>query len=357
MLPLKDLLDQATRPAAPELVAAEGDRLRCLACGHRCLIPRGRCGICKVRSNRDGELRVPWGYVAAVQCDPIEKKPFFHAFPGRDALTFGMLGCDLHCPYCQNWVTSQALRDPQAVAVPQFCQPTDLVRLALEHDAPVLVSSYNEPLITSEWAVDVFQVAREHGLVCGYVSNGNATPEVLRYLRPWVDLYKVDLKGFDDRRYRQLGGVLRNVLLSIEHVKELGLWLEVVTLVVPGFNDSDAELRAIARFLASVSPEVPWHVTAFHPDYKMDEAQGHAAGTPVETLVRAYDIGKEAGLWFVYAGNLPGQVGGRENTFCPHCGAVAIRRRGFQVLTYDLDNGCCAGCGKRLPGLWAQEHR
>jgi pyruvate formate lyase activating enzyme len=226
------------------------------------------------------------------------------------------------------------------------------VRLALEHDAPVLVSSYNEPLITSEWAVDVFQVAREHGLVCGYVSNGNATPEVLRYLRPWVDLYKVDLKGFDDRRYRQLGGVLRNVLLSIEHIKELGLWLEVVTLVVPGFNDSDAELRGIARFLASVSPEVPWHVTAFHPDYKMDEAQGHAAGTPVETLLRAYDIGKEAGLWFVYAGNLPGRVGGRENTYCPHCGAVAIRRRGFQVLASDLDNGCCLRCGKRLPGLW-----
>src|SRR5947209_6101834 len=155
LLTLKELLQQATQPAAPELVAQEGGRIRCLACGHRCLIPEGRSGICKVRTNRGGELRVPWGYVGALQCDPIEKKPFYHAFPGRDALTFGMLGCDYHCPYCQNWVTSQTLRDPRALAPPRFCEPIDLVNLARRHDAPVLVSSYNEPLITSDWAVDV----------------------------------------------------------------------------------------------------------------------------------------------------------------------------------------------------------
>src|SRR6266851_2806616 len=157
LLSLKDLLNQNTRPAAPELASRENGKIRCLACGHRCLISEGRSGICKVRTNRDGVLRVPWGYVAALQCDPIEKKPFFHAFPGQDALTFGMLGCDFHCGYCQNWVTSQALRDPQAVAPPQFCEPDDLVQTALRLGAPVLASSYNEPLITSEWAADIFQ--------------------------------------------------------------------------------------------------------------------------------------------------------------------------------------------------------
>jgi len=349
---VKELLDEATRPAAPELVVRDGERVRCLACGHRCVIPEGRAGICKVRTNRGGELHVPWGYVGALQCDPIEKKPFYHAFPGRDALTFGMLGCDYHCPYCQNWLTSQALRDPRAVAPPRLCEPIDLVNLALRHDAPVLVSSYNEPLITSDWAVDVFRVAREHGLVCGYVSNGNATPEVLRYIRPLVDLYKVDLKGFDDRHYRQLGGVLKNVLDSIERIKAMGFWLEVATLVVPGFNDGDAELRAIARFLAGVSPEIPWHVTAFHPDYKMDESAGYEHGTPAATLLRAYDIGKEAGLWFVYPGNLPGRVGDREHTYCPRCGAVAVERLGFSVLRNTMSAGRCSSCGKAIPGAW-----
>jgi pyruvate formate lyase activating enzyme len=355
MQTLKQLLDEATRPAAPELIIPEADNaVRCVACGHRCLIPEGRSGICKVRHNRGGELRVPWGYVGALQCDPIEKKPFFHAFPGRSALTFGMLGCDLHCGYCQNWVTSQALRDPRALAPPQFCEPDDLVDLALRHDSPVVVSSYNEPLITSDWATDVFRAARERGLTCGYVSNGNASPEVLKFIRPLVDLYKVDLKSFDDRNYRQLGCVLKNVLDSIEQIKALGFWLEVVTLLVPGFNDSDDEIRSIARFLAGVSREIPWHVTAFHPDYKMDQEAGFDHGTPSETLVRAYDAGKEAGLWFVYAGNLPGRVADRENTYCPHCGAAAIRRRGFWVLENNVRNGSCSACGRTIPGFWSE---
>jgi pyruvate formate lyase activating enzyme len=353
MLNLKELLDQATHPAAPELTVRENGTLRCLACGHRCLIPEGRSGICKVRSHRNGELRVPWGYVGALQCDPIEKKPFFHALPGRRALTFGMLGCDFHCGYCQNWVTSQALRDSRALAPPQFCEPADLVDLALRHQAPVVVSSYNEPLITSDWAMEIFQAAREQGLVCGYVSNGNATPEVLRYIRPLVDLYKVDLKGFDDRHYRQLGGVLRNVLDSIERIKSLGFWLEVVTLLVPGFNDSDAEIKAMARFLVGVSADIPWHVTAFHPDYKMDESAGHRHGTPVETLLRAYDLGKEAGLSFVYPGNLPGQVGDRENTYCPHCDQLAIERLGFTVLGNDMNGDRCSACARPIPGRWS----
>jgi len=193
----------------------EGKRVRCFACGHRCVILPGLDGICRVRYNDGGRLMVPRGYVGAIQCDPTEKKPFFHAYPGSLALTFGMLGCDYHCSYCQNWVTSQALRDPKAVSPPMEVTPNEMVEIAGRSGARLVVSSYNEPLITSEWAVEIFKRTKPAGFVCGYVSNGNATPEVLDYIKPWVDLYKIDLKGFDDRNYRKLGGVLSNVLDTI----------------------------------------------------------------------------------------------------------------------------------------------
>src|SRR3989442_1103670 len=195
-----------------ELVERRPDgAVRCFACGHRCLVKPGRRGICKVRFNKDGALQVPAGYVAALQCDPTEKKPFFHALPGSDTLTFGMLGCDFHCGYCQNWLTSQALRDDAAGVLPTDVTPDALVRLALGQGAKLVGSSYNEPLITAEWAVDVFKVARAEGLKTAFISNGNATPEVLDYIRPWTDCYKIDLKAMDDKRYRELGGVLQHV--------------------------------------------------------------------------------------------------------------------------------------------------
>jgi pyruvate formate lyase activating enzyme len=347
--PLKTLLQDHTMSAAPELARLEDDRaVRCLACGHRCFIKEGRAGICKVRFNHGGELRVPGGYVTGLQADPIEKKPFYHAFPGRDALSFGMLGCDLHCGYCQNWVSSQVLRDEDAVAYPRYCDASDLVQLALENDAPVVVSTYNEPLITADWAVQVFEPAREAGLVCGFVSNGNATPEVLEYIRPFVDLYKVDLKTFNDKQYRKLGGVLRNVTDSIERIQAMGFWIEVVTLIVPGFNDSDEELREMAAFLAGVSPEIPWHITAFHPDYKMTDPRR----TRASDLMRAYEIGKTAGLHFVYPGNLPGQLGNHENTYCPHCDGMLIQREGFLVLQNRMKGAHCPDCGAQVPGVW-----
>ncbi len=349
---LKTLLEDNTMSAHPDLVREEEAGIRCLACGHRCLVRPGRAGICRVRFNRDGELRVPGGYVAGIQVDPIEKKPFFHAYPGRDALSFGMLGCDLHCSYCQNWVTSQALRDDQAVSLPRFCPPEQLVELALDRDAPVVVSTYNEPLITSEWAVEVFKHARERGLVCGYVSNGNGTTEVLKFLRPYVDLYKVDLKSFDDKHYRELGGVLTNVLRTIEQLKEMGFWVEIVTLTIPGFNDSDKELGEIAEFLAGIDRNIPWHVTAFHPDYKMQDTDR----TPAATLIRGYEIGKAAGLHFVYPGNLPGGVGDRENTYCPSCNALVIKRFGFYVERNRMEQpGRCPDCNAEIPGVW-EEH-
>jgi pyruvate formate lyase activating enzyme len=346
---LANVLARRTREGDLVQPLSEG-RVRCLACGHRCLIPPGQRGVCKVRWNEGGRLMVPTGYVAALQLDPVEKKPFFHAFPGARALSFGMLGCDFHCAYCQNWLTSQSLRDATAGVAPDEVAPRDIVDLALAQRARILTSTYNEPLITSEWAVEVFREGKARGLVCSYVSNGNGTPEVIEYLRPWVDLYKVDLKSFDDRHYRKLGGRLDTVLETIRRLHEMGFWLEVVTLVVPGFNDSDGELRGIARFLVSVSPDVPWHVTAFHPDYRMTDR----GPTTAATVVRAAEIGVSEGLRYVYAGNVPGRVGRFENTSCPSCGALLIERHGY-VVRRDLvtpNHGRCPSCAKAIGGRW-----
>lgn len=348
MRSLGEVLAEYTRPA--ELwERLDERRVRCYACGHQCPIFEGQAGVCKVRFNRGGTLYAPWGYVAGAHCDPIEKKPFFHVLPGSLAYSFGMLGCDFHCSFCQNWLSSQVLRDPQAGASIYRANPEQLVRQALAYGADSLVSTYNEPLITAEWAVAIFREARAQGLLTGFVSNGNANPRVLEYLRPWLDLFKVDLKSFRDRRYRELGGRLQPVLDSIRRIHELGFWLEVVTLVVPGFNDSDEELRDIATFLAGISPDIPWHVTAFHPDYKMTDA----VPTPPATLVRAAHIGREAGLRYVYAGNLPGRVGNLEDTLCAHCGNPLVRRFAYRILEYRLTGeGRCPDCGRPVPGIW-----
>jgi len=344
---LAEALDRRT--AAGTLFRTEGGRIRCVACGHRCLIAEGRRGICKVRFNRRGELRVPFGYVAGVQSDPVEKKPFYHVHPGSDALTFGMMGCDFHCSYCQNWVTSQALRDPASQTPVQPATPAQLVSTGRRLGARLVVSSYNEPLITAEWAVAVFQEAKAAGLACAFVSNGNATPEALDFLRPWIVAYKIDLKSFDEQRYRTLGGTLEHVKAGIRMVHERGLWLEVVTLLVPGFNDGEAELRQMAGFLASVSRDIPWHVTAFHKDYKMTEPPN----TTAAQLTRAAEIGVEEGLRFVYVGNIPGRAGEWEDTRCPNCRTPLIERFGFLVRAYRIDaQGRCPNCGASIPGIW-----
>jgi pyruvate formate lyase activating enzyme len=325
------------------------NRVECFACGHRCPITPGFAGVCKVRFNRDGKLYAPFGYVSSAFCDPIEKKPFFHALPGTRALSFGMLGCDLHCGYCQNWVTSQALRDFRSTLDSRPTTPEELVRLAIQQGATSLVSTYNEPLITAEWAVAVFRAARQAGLATGFVSNGNATPEVLEYIRPWTDLYKVDLKSFDAAHYRELGGRIAPILDSIARIHQMGFWLEVVTLVVPGFNDSYGGLRDMAEFLAGISRDIPWHVTAFHKEYKMQGPEN----TPTATLIRAAAIGHAAGLRYVYAGNLPGETEGLEDTHCPSCNAMIIARRGFRVLRNRMAaGGACPDCGASIPGVW-----
>jgi pyruvate formate lyase activating enzyme len=357
---LQDVLSARTRAAAPELIdppshvethsaTAAKQAVRCHACGHQCRIPDGAVGVCKVRFNKSGTLQVPWGYVGGVQCDPVEKKPLFHVYPGALAYSFGMLGCDLHCSYCQNWVTSQALRDPHAGAPPQDTTPHSLVHDALRQGAKLIVSTYNEPLITVEWAVAIFREARAQGLATAFVSNGNGTPRVLEYLRPHIDAYKVDLKSFDDRHYRELGGRLAPILDTIKWLHGAGVWIEIVTLLVPGFNDSEAELAGLTEFVASVSPKIPWHVTAFHQDYRMTDP----ANTTPAMLVRAADIARNAGLRYVYAGNMPGHVGDLEHTHCGSCGERIISRYGYFIQQYRLlPDGSCPRCRTSVPGVW-----
>jgi pyruvate formate lyase activating enzyme len=346
-----EMLDKLTRDG--ELYEKKPEqRVRCYACGHRCLIRPGGRGICKVRFNAEGTLRVPWGYVAGLQADPIEKKPFFHILPGEDALTFGMLGCDFHCQFCQNWFSSQVMREPAcdlSIQRIQKISPEQIVAYARKVGATIIASSYNEPLITSEWSAAIFRLARREELKCVYVSNGNATPEVLDYLHPYLSAIKIDLKTMQDKQYRALGGVLEHVLEGIQTAYAMGLWVEVVTLVVPGFNDSSEELMDTARFIASVSPDIPWHVTAFHPDFQMTDR----SPTSSMSIIRAAEIGEEAGLHYVYAGNLRGQAAVYEHTRCPNCRLELVKRQGYSIYGYKITSeGTCPSCGQAIPGIW-----
>ena len=348
-VPVAHAIDQLVREGVL-YEKLDGRRVRCFACAHRCLINDGARGICHVRYNRGGKLFVPHGYVGALNPDPTEKKPFFHILPGSITLTVGMLGCDLHCANCQNWDISQVMRDADAGGAPSRVTPEQIVTIARRTGSKLIGSSYNEPLITSEWAIEIFKQAQAYGIRGIYVSNGNATREVLEYIRPYVVGYKIDLKSMRDKNYRKLGMPLQVVLDSIKRVKEMGFWLEVVTLIIPGFNDSNEELMDAAQFVRSVSPEIPWHVTAFHPDYQMTDADY----TPASTLIRAAEIGQEAGLHFVYAGNLPGSVKNYENTYCPKCNAVLVERFQYRIRRDELTGkGVCVKCSEKIPGIWS----
>jgi len=342
-------LDRLTMVSADLSRVEPSGKVECVACAHRCKLAVGKRGVCKVRFRADDGLHVPWGYVAGAAVDPIEKKPFFHVRPGTRALSYGMLGCDFKCSFCQNWDTSQVLRDPEARARLQCTSPEELVDAATRGGIDTVISTYNEPLITAEWSHTVFTAARARGLLTGFVSNGHGTPEVLDYLQPVTDLYKVDLKAFREASYRRLGGTLGAVLETIRGLHRRGLWVEVVTLVVPGMNDDPGELGEMAQFLAGVSRDLPWHLTAFHPDYRMNDR----GRTPVVTLARAREIGMEAGLRFVYTGNRPGVAPHSEDTLCPSCGTVLVERIGFLVMkNLVAGSGRCPGCGTAIPGRW-----
>src|SRR5687768_8003195 len=261
-----------------------------------------------------------------------------------------MQGSDRHCGFGESWLTEQALRDDTAGTQPREVTLPRLVSIDTAYGASSVGSSYTEPLLTAEWDVDGFRRARPEGFRTAFISNGNATPQVLDYLRPWTDCYKIDLKTMNDRSYRSLGGVVDNILDTVKMVHERGFWEEIVTLVIPGFNGSEDELRAAADFIASVSPDIPWHVTAFHQDYHMQDN----ANTTAEQLVRACEIGREAGLRYIYAGNLPGRVGRWENTYCPDCDKLLVERYGYLIRQMNVTpNGQCPDCSATIPGIWA----
>jgi pyruvate formate lyase activating enzyme len=328
----------------------DGGGVTCNLCAHRCYIPAGREGICKVRENYSGVLRtLVYDRVISAVIDPVEKKPLFHFLPGTSAFSIATVGCNFHCRYCQNWEISQLPRIHGGTVPGERLTPKEIVNLALDAGCKSIAYTYTEPTIFFELAFDTAILAAETGLKNIFVTNGYMTAEALRMIRPYLHAANIDLKGFDDKRHRRMSGAkLQPVLDSIVLTKELGIWLEVTTLVVPGHNDSDEELRRIALFLKSVDPEIPWHLSAFFPAYQMIEAEP----TDRESLLRAWQIGKDVGLPYVYCGNIPGM---HEDTICYRCNKTLIRRVGFNVQSNRLDRGRCPSCHIAIGGVWDGE--
>ena len=305
--------------------------------------------MCGVRFNQGGVLRVPFGYVARRYVRSVETNTVFHVRPGARALTFGMYGCDLSCPYCHNHRISQALRAPDSSSErPSDVTAEALVAEALANGCEVLCSAYNEPMITAEWAHAVFSCAKQHGLFTVLVSDGNSTPEALRYMRPVTDVFRVDLKGTSEAQYRKLGGRLAPVLDSIAAAKELGYWVEVVTLVVPGLNANLPELSELASRLAAIDPSMPWHVNAFVPRYRYVDRPSPDPLFLMSVAGSAY----ARGLSFVYVSNVP-DVQELSHTRCPTCHEVVVRRHDYRTSSCTVTDGCCPKCAAPLPGLWA----
>lgn len=332
------------RPAL--LQRAEAGKVRCLTCQRRCLLVVGGQGWCRTRWNRDGMLVTrTYGAVSSLAVNPIEKKPFFHFHPGSLTLTIGSWSCNFGCPWCQNWSISK-------VAPPEGGEritPEDFVSLTLRHGCQGTSISFNEPTLSLEWSLDVFRLARPRGLYNTYVTNGYMTLEALDLLvEAGLDAMNVDLKGDSEAVRRYCKGVdVEGVWQVCRRARERGVHLEVTTLVIPGVNDSESMLRSMAvRIARDLGREVPWHVSAYFPAYRF-----RAPPTPLRTLESAWDIGKEEGLAFVYTGNVPGHRG--EDTQCPFCGAMLIRRRGFDVLANRVRQGACPDCGQPVSGVWA----
>jgi pyruvate formate lyase activating enzyme len=342
-------LDLSRRAVRGELQSREGELLRCTACAHRCVLGDGRTGACGVREGRDGHVFVPFGYIARRYVRAVETNTVYHVEPGSKALTFGMYGCDLRCPYCHNWRLSQALREDVAGEAPIPMTAEALADEAVAAGCRVMCAAYNEPMIAAEWVRAVFEQARSRGLRTMVVSDGNTTPEALAYLRPVTDVFRVDLKGFAPEHYKALGGRLEPVLEAIVEARRLGYWVEVVTLVVPGFNDDPAGLRGLAKKLVAIDPTLPWHLNAFQPRYKMKD---RPAMHP-ELLVSVAGSAFARGMQFVYVGNVTGTFGELEHTRCPRCHATVVERKNFTTTTNHLVEGSCPGCGDRIPGVFA----
>jgi pyruvate formate lyase activating enzyme len=331
---------------------AEHGHLRCVACAHRCVIQEGREGACQVRFVRDDALWAPRGYVARRYVRSIESNTLYHFHPGASSLIFGMYGCDLRCPYCHNWRISQALREGIDDEAPIVCTPEALAEHAIDSGCTTMAAAYNEPMIAAEWVRDVFAAAKARGLATAVISDANTTREALEHIRPVCDAFRVDLKAADNERYRALGGRAKPVFDAIALAKELGFWVEVVTLVVPGFNDELRALRVIADRIAEVSRDIPWHLNAFVPRYKLDDRPRMA----MSALASAVGMGYARGLRYVYASNAPGGYSELSHTRCPICHHVIIERDDYRVTANHLRHGACPSCAAPIAGVWDHDN-
>ena len=324
------------------------DKVQCHLCAHECTIDAGKRGICGVRENRDGTLySLVYGRLISGNVDPIEKKPLFHFLPGTRSYSIATVGCNFRCQHCQNYDISQYPHRHDGAIAGERRTPAQVVAEAVATHSASIAYTYTEPTIFSEFAYDTAVLAREKGVRNVFVSNGFMTEASASAMAAVIDGDNIDLKSFSDGFYRKVCKArLHPVLDTIQRMKALGVWIEVTTLIIPGMNDSDDELRDIAAFLHATGPDIPWHVTAFYPTYKMLDRPR----TPLETLRRAREIGLAAGLRYVYTGNIPGDPG--ENTFCPSCGRLLIERRGFSILQNRIAEGACPECGVRIDGVW-----
>jgi pyruvate formate lyase activating enzyme len=325
----------------------EEGRVQCRLCSHRCIIAPSKRGICGVRVNREGKLfSLVFGRVVSMHVDPIEKKPLFHFLPGTTSFSMATAGCNFRCLQCQNHEISQMPVDEKRVDG-SLVPPSRIVSLAKENRCRSISYTYTEPTIYFEYAYETAALARQEGIRNVFVTNGYMTEEALRTLQPYLDAANVDLKSYRDSFYKEVCGAgLAPVLENLKLMKALGIWVEITTLVIPTLNDSEREFEEIARFILSLGAEVPWHLSAFYPTYRML----NVPRTPAATLHRAREIGMTAGLRYVYCGNIPGEGG--EDTFCPHCGRRVIRRMGFRVETFEAPGGECRYCHGKMDGLW-----
>ncbi len=333
------------------LLYAKGKKksVHCLLCCHYCHIPDGGVGCCGVRGNKKGVLySLVYGQLVAKNIDPVEKKPLFHFLPGSLTYSIATVGCNFSCRHCQNASISQVKLSATENRMPgQLHSAEEVIEAALASGSESISYTYVEPTIFFEFALDCMKLARAQGLKNIFVSNGFMSKEAIEVLVPWLDAINVDLKAFTDSFYRSICGArLQPVLESIQYMQKAGVLLEVTTLVIPGYNDSEEELQSIAKFICKLDPAIPWHVSGFYPTYKMTDR----SPTPVATLEQARETGRRAGLHYVYTGNRPGGDG--ENTSCPSCGIGVILRHGFSIDQNRLQGGCCPSCGGAVHGVW-----
>ncbi len=326
----------------------EKDRVRCNLCAHRCSIRPGKIGICNVRENIDGKLYTNvYGRTITQHIDPVEKKPLYHFYPGSESFSIATPGCNFHCLFCQNWDISQ-ITNEVILETGQEAKPEEIVWKVKHAGCNTIAYTYTEPTIFFEYSFDTARLAHEAGLNNIYISNGYMTPEMLDMIGPYLNAVNIDLKAFQDKTYRRIiGARLQPVLDSLKKINQMDIWLEVTSLIIPGFNDDPGEIKDMARFVADeLGKDVPWHISRFFPAYRMK----NVPFTPIETLMMAKEEGLRSGLHYVYIGNT-GNAGDM-NTKCPWCNTLVIQRSGFEITRNFLKDGHCPNCGAKIAGVW-----